>query len=83
MFVSEECQRNRREGKIDSVTELFSLDIELFSVVQFFATKCQGQELLHADTLWLFLDNQVIKELIVILKEQELWEVVSVTCVRP
>lgn len=54
MFVSGTVKETR-EDKIETVTELFSLDIELLSVVQFFATKCQGQELLHADALWLFL----------------------------
>lgn len=33
-------------------------------------------------TLAVSVDNQDIKELMVILKEQELWEVVSATCVK-
>lgn len=33
-------------------------------------------------TLAVSVDNQDIKELMVILKEQEFWEVISATCVK-
>lgn len=83
MYVSGDCKRNKKEGKIETVTEIFSLDwvrlVLCNSLPQNFRAKnfagCRH-------TLAVSVDNQDIKELMVILKEQELWEVVSATCVK-